>query len=110
MGYVLKATCACGYQSEEILQGIGFDYARNGVYFEPAYCDRCGTVEVRDGREESPQCETCYGAMHFYQAEDDAPAIDEILGLPQTDYGKRTWHCPHCKQDTLSFVTTGFWD
>jgi hypothetical protein len=110
MGHVLKARCQCGYQSEELLQGIGFDYAWNRAYFEPAYCNNCGTVEVRDGREKNPLCATCYDVLHFYQAEDEAPTPDEIPGLPQTDYGKRSWYCPRCHQDTLSFITTGFWD
>ena len=110
MGYLLKAICSCGYESKEIMQGIGFDYARKGIYYEPAWCDNCGIVEARDGREEHPECKTCHAVMHFYQEEDEAPVTYDILGLRETDYDKRKWHCPRCQQQELSFVKIGLWD
>jgi predicted Zn-ribbon and HTH transcriptional regulator len=112
MGDLIKPICSCGYESEQMKQGIGFKYIETGVFYEPAFCDNCGIVEERDASEKSLKCVRCKGRMPYYKTLIKARAKDRYSGFPNTDYiNKRLyWHCPKCKEQSLQFLHEGMWD
>jgi ribosomal protein L37AE/L43A len=112
MGSLIRATCTCGFESEQIMQGFGFMYFETEAFYEPAYCDHCGTIVEMDGRDQVPVCEKCNNKMTYYKNEVDAPAVNELTGMPNTEYlsEREFWHCPRCKKQNLKFIHEGMWD
>jgi hypothetical protein len=111
MGTLIKAVCSCGYASKVMQQGIGFAYFDTGDYYEPAYCDQCGEVRLRN-RRKRPRCGYCRKRMHFYFDDVGANPVPSPDDLVFTNYleQKELWHCPACKQETLRFEQWGTWD
>ena len=112
MGYLIRAKCLCGYESDQLMQGFGFMYAETGAFYEPVYCNHCGTVEEKEGSIENPLCDTCHSKAVYYRTETNEAVWDEITSMPNTEYlkVKELWHCPRCKEQTLKFIQEGFWD
>jgi hypothetical protein len=111
MGNIISATCKCGLESEEIFQGIGFNYYSNHVRIEPAYCDQCGIVVGRDMCKSFSKCPKCRMKMKFYY-EVLGTKNDEGDDTPSSEYleSQDLWHCPRCNEETLSFNFMGCWD
>ncbi|ALJ00766.1 hypothetical protein [Rufibacter tibetensis] len=111
MGNIIQASCTCGLESEQIFQGIGFQYYETRIRLEPAYCDLCGIVSGKDMGKNFCKCPKCRKKMKFYyeglEADDN-----EDSDFPSSEYleSKEHWHCPKCKDENLIFGSMGCWD
>lgn len=112
MGYIIRAICPCGLVSDEMMQGIGFNYFESGYNCEPAYCDTCGIVVGRDASKSYSKCPTCRKKVKFYNESLNQPNKEQDPCTPTSNYmeDKELWHCPRCKQETLQFESMGCWD
>jgi len=110
MGDLLKAVCRCGYQSGELAHGYGFSSGRDGSFYTIGYCETCSIVDTVDGREATPTCEHCHEAVQIYRAAVSQSGADNGFADADDLTEKRDWHCPKCKQPTLTFQTIGLWD
>lgn len=110
MGNLIQASCGCGYNSEPLRQGIGFNFMQSGSFYEPAYCNRCGIIEMPDGSEPNPACSQCNGALTVYRPQVIANVREEgVLGYEDIPAGQH-WHCPACQAPSLKFTVLGMWD
>lgn len=107
MGYLLRAVCQCGYQSNELAEGAGFASMRTGLVFTMAYCDDCESVQSAAVADEPPACETCHKQLAYYE-----DGLNKLS--PPHKSGKtveaQSWHCPVCKSNSLHFEWIGLWD
>jgi predicted Zn-ribbon and HTH transcriptional regulator len=113
MGSIIKAICPCGLESEEIMQGIGFNYLERSIQMEPAFCDACGIVIGRDIQKLYSKCPKCRKKMTFYKPEteeEDDEAIGYSFASDNYLQQREKWHCPRCKRETLRFEFMGCWD
>ena len=112
MGNIIKASCLCGLESEDIYHGIGFRFYETGTRVEPAFCDACGIVVGRDINKSYSKCPKCRKKVKFYRDEIEERVVEEELGLSTGDYleDKEFWHCPKCKREKLQFESMGLWD
>ena len=113
MGYLLLANCKCGYKSKTLQQGVGFNYSEDGSYYEVAYCDGCKRVQDADSSQVGASCKRCKAPLRFYKEDIEMTETStNDFGFPNTDYleQKEYWHCPKCKQETLTFSSAGLWD
>ena len=46
MGHILKQTCKCNTEFEELLVGFGFNYLENNIANQPTPCFNCKKVFV----------------------------------------------------------------
>lgn len=97
MGSLIRACCSCGYSSENIPDGHGFDPDREN---RPARCNDCQEVVTVDVLLNPMQCPYCGGspAEVYTVSEDRHPDLDYFLS------------CPRCRRNTLYFEPIGIWD
>ena len=123
MGSILKAHCACGFESGEFLAGGGM-LNFHEICYAPAVCLRCNIFLIKNYMKKYSKCPDCNKKVTFY----NDPSVqmapipnshdeeDEIFSwnlghekghfsLPNT-----TFFCPTCKNFTLEFRDIGFWD
>jgi ribosomal protein L37AE/L43A len=114
MGSIIKASCECGFESEDLFIGVGFLDVNHDRYLAPAVCLNCHKIFVKNYKKKYPRCSSCRKKVVFYndpklQAESKNPMQsderDEGFSLPDT-----TYLCPQCEKKTMRFVDIGCWD
>ena len=105
MGQILKPTCKCNTEFEELLVGFGFNYLENNIANQPTPCFNCKKVFVRNINNEKLKCPNnkCrrkvepYGK--FVETED---GMEYVLDEKNK--------CPVCLEVELTFEPVGMWD
>lgn len=121
MGSILKAICKCGFESEEIFAGGGFQNFRTTCN-APAICLKCGKLLVGNYLEEHEKCPDCGENITFY----DDPKLQTQKNSSKKLTNIFYWHlgdekgdfelpntrylCPKCGKMTLVFILIGNWD
>ena len=103
MGDILKAFCPCGYGSSELYIGAGriFSSSYNLIF----YCDDCCLIQTESNDSEKFVCLDCVNEIIPYTKDDD----EVEFGLEPSETLKK-YHCPKCKNESLSFRSVGRWD
>ena len=130
MGRELLGYCKCGYEKEVCIGG-GF----SGKSFEfPHYCESCNSLTSVNVLKKKPKCTEC-GSKDIKSYEAITKELpDDVSGLPyfmMKDYHKRedvqvenfchqldktfvllkgNHYCPRCKENSLMFHITWFFD
>jgi hypothetical protein len=110
IGTIIQAVCECGYESEEVFQGGGFE-SFTTTDMEPAYCPKCKELVVENRFVKEPRCSKCHGDIKFYDHLDVGPGRTG----PGFQWGKvvipsEKCLCPRCGKRTMRFVMAGCWD
>lgn len=94
MGSLTQATCICGYSSEPLTEGYGFDSGRDNRCVR---CDICRAVVVVNILLHPVRCTQC----------DEPPA--ELYPTPEERSSRDTYRfsCPCCRRMT---AVLGRWD
>ncbi len=116
MGSMMQAVCTCGYESEMMNLGFGFNsmiFDKNGIVgldaYEPFYCEACKNVQEGSGLKKFNRCTNCKKKMVSYLE----PLISDEMQLHsarEEKLLKQRWRCPSCKKNTLRFYECGLWD
>ena len=103
MGSILKASCPCGYDSSNMYIGVGrvFPSLHNIIF----YCDDCSLVQTEKNDSEKFVCLDCMNEITPYTKDDEKVEF----GIEPSDNLKK-YHCPKCKNESLSFRSIGLWD
>ena len=65
MGSMIQAKCECGFDSGTIVAGGGFMNFRS-MGMEPALCQHCKRLVMRDYKTKSSRCPECHKKVTFY--------------------------------------------
>ncbi len=97
MGSLIRARCSCGYSSENLPEGHGFDPDREN---RPARCDACRRVVTVDILLNPVRCPLCGGSpAEVYGASEDLhPDLNHFFS------------CPRCRRNALYLEPIGIWD
>jgi len=120
VGSVLKATCVCGFASDDVFAGGGMDNFTT-TCMAPALCRECGRLIVSSYLADRPCCRVCGEPVTFYddaslRSDPSGPPPEHVftwniiarsrtLVLPDADY-----LCPCCDEMSMRFECVGMWD
>lgn len=105
MGQILKPTCKCNTEFEELFVGCGFNDFEENVDNEPTPCFNCKKIFVRNVNNEKHKCPNpkCRRKVEPYgKFVETEYGMDYIL-----DEKNR---CPLCLEVELTFEPMGCWD
>jgi Zn finger protein HypA/HybF involved in hydrogenase expression len=122
MGNILRGSCRCGFDTDDIFVGGGFMNFMDTCN-APALCLSCNEFLVRNYiKKGTARCPACHKSVTFY---DDPSLSDQSTQTEEFDW-LVTWRiadrneffkladtrylCPQCKQMTLVFKDRGNWD
>ncbi len=115
MGSIIKASCECGFESEDLFIGVGFLDVNHDRYLAPAVCLNCHKIFVKSYKKKYSRCSSCRKKVVFYnapnlQAESNSSSQsnskkEDEFSLPDT-----TYLCPKCGKMTMKFYDAGNWD
>lgn len=100
MGDMVLATCTCGYASEVLLDGCGWNV---GGGRELARCEHCHdvvSVPSRATRKRCPRCRRKVDLLPADERDDSERGNAPRVGL----------ECPLCHQSTMRLEMAGLWD
>ena len=126
MGYILEATCVCGFTTK-IFSGRGF-YSK-AEHFLPAYCGECHELVRVDYKSNNPKCPSC-GEKPMFYGESDFELMANPPDQSKMHNTREEWYrvtfgrnppfagpitgnsylCPKCNNKTLVFDAGGNWD
>lgn len=99
MGTFYRATCACGHETDMVLEGSGF----SGVPVAPAICRHCrDVISVRVGAKRL-RCPRCRRKPELLDLGDDDDGQESLVR-------DRPHSCPACGKKTLRLMPQGTWD
>lgn len=121
MGEIIKAICTCGFESENIFAGGGFQNFQT-TCTAPAICLNCRKFLIKNYKKKHEKCPDCGKGVTFYnnpslQIQTDESKKSRVIfswhisgkrgdfQLPDTQY-----LCPRCGKMTLTFIVIGNWD
>ena len=114
IGAILIAQCDCGFRSEELYTGFGFDSFED-IDIQPAACLNCGILLEVDVNQGKAECPICGKEMRMY----DDPWMQEggEMRVDENDLSsiiaaqeRIRYLCPRCKRMSMRFIEVGFWD
>ena len=97
MGTVYQATCPCGFEQTELMQGCG--YSGPDVHYDIIGCPHCHILYSQRGGEDRNH----YEPAHYKKCQREA-----IRYMGQLEDKKHS--CPNCGKNVLAFYQTGLWD
>ena len=115
MGSMIQAKCECGFDSGTIVAGGGFMNFRS-MGMEPALCQHCKRLVMRDYKTKSSRCPECHKKVTFYndlklqrpnekqRRKSNVYEWEEFV-LPDGEY-----LCPKCGRMAMRFKVVGHWD
>jgi len=118
MGSMVAAQCECGFE-EQFSIGAGWANCNDTCSF-PALCKRCGEMIEVNLLSPKAKCSKCRSRDILAYDDDSLRGdlgsvevmswnVEEQLGrIPCLTDG--TYYCPKCKQLSLRFFVTGFFD
>jgi hypothetical protein len=114
MGTMIQAQCKCGYSSDIIFQGGGFETFMEKD-MEPAYCEKCQRLIVLNYKESNPRCSQCLGEVKFYsdsslQKKPGKKIKENHISSRDFLLPKINYLCPQCGKIKMKFYYVGDWD
>ncbi len=100
MGDMVQASCPCGYESEMLFDGCGWNV--DGCR-QRARCEHCHDVVSVLSRAARKRCPSCRRAVVLLPNDDrdDSQRGDAL---------RMDLECPRCHQPSMRLETTGLWD
>jgi predicted RNA-binding Zn-ribbon protein involved in translation (DUF1610 family) len=115
MGSIIKASCECGFESEDLFIGFGFADVSMDRYLAPAICLNCHKILIKNYKKKYTKCPSCRKKVVFYN---NTKLRAGLNNSSQSDNEKdeefdltfTTYLCPRCGKMTMRFFDVGCWD
>lgn len=117
MGTIIKASCECGYETNNMYLGGGMTNHTTVSMF-PNYCKDCKSLFQANMFDENIVCQQC---RSIDTVPYNNPSLVKDLSITSFDWNSGTKNsplklsrensfCPNCEKYSLKFVSTGMWD
>ncbi len=100
MGDLVQALCACGYESDILLDGCGWNPDSGRDLARCDHCQQIVSVPSRAARKRCPKCRRKVDLLPADERDDSQRGNAPRVGL----------ECPHCHQPSMRLESAGLWD